>query len=165
MANKTLVARNVGRRWRSVRVNDDSKGIHMATAPAFEVIGDTEELYGIKGLPFVPAIRVPAGRDLIFVSGVLGGPVPGDDATDIRSETHRLFRTMEKVLGWSGATLADVISVNKFLVDVDRDNPTVVEVMGEYFEKFPTSTTVEVPRLVPPDLKLEVSAIAAVLPR
>ena len=124
----------------------------MATAPAFEVIGDTEELDGIKGLPFVPAIRVPAGRDLIFVSGVLGGPVPGDDATDIRSETHRLFRTMEKVLGWSGATLADVISVNKFLVD-------------EYFEKFPTSTTVEVPRLVPPDLKLEVSAIAAVLPR
>ena len=137
----------------------------MATAPAFEVIGDTEELYGIKGLPFVPAIRVPAGRDLIFVSGVLGGPVPGDDATDIRSETHRLFRTMEKVLGWSGATLADVISVNKFLVDVDRDNPTIVEVMGEYFETFPTSTTVEVPRLVPPDLKLEVSAIAAVLPR
>ena len=165
MANKTLVARNVGRRWRSVRVNDDSKGIHMATAPAFEVIGDTEELYGIKGLPFVPAIRVPAGRDIIFVSGVLGGPVPGDDATDIRSETHRLFRTMEKVLGWSGATLADVISVNKFLVDVDRDNPTIVEVMGEYFEKFPTSTTVEVPRLVPPDLKLEVSCIAAVLPR
>jgi hypothetical protein len=42
-----LVARNVGRRWRSVRVNDDSKGIHMATAPAFEVIGDTEELYGV----------------------------------------------------------------------------------------------------------------------
>ena len=87
----------------------------MATAPAFEVIGDTEELYGIKGLPFVPAIRVPAGRDLIFVSGVLGGPVPGDDATDIRSETHRLFRTMEKVLGWSGADARRCHSSLKFI--------------------------------------------------
>ncbi|WP_326836956.1 Rid family hydrolase [Amycolatopsis rhabdoformis] len=130
----------------------------------FTVIGDTEALTGVAGLPFVPAIRIPAGADLIFVSGVLGGPKNPGDPTDLRAELHRLFRNLEQVLNLSGATIADVVNVNKFLVDIDRDNAVVVEVMREYFERMPTSTTVEVTRLVPGDLRVEVSAIAAVRP-
>lgn len=130
----------------------------------FTVIGDTEEMTGIAGLPYVPAIRIPAGADLIFVSGILGGPKSPDDPTDLRSEMHRLFGNLEQVLAMSGASISDVVNVNKFLVDIDRDNEIVVEVMHEYFKRMPTSTTVEVPRLVPPNLRVEVSAIAAVHP-
>ncbi|MEW2506664.1 RidA family protein [Amycolatopsis sp. CA-161197] len=130
----------------------------------FTVIDETGEKTGVSGLPLVPAIRIPAGADLIYVSGVLGGPKNPDDPTDLRSEMHRLFANLEHVLALSGATIADVINVGKFLVDVDRDNEIVVEVMREYFKRMPTSTTVEVSRLVPPNLRVEVSAIAAVRP-
>ncbi|MCE7002259.1 RidA family protein [Kibdelosporangium philippinense] len=110
----------------------------MNPEPAFEVIGDTERIYGLSGLPFVPAVRVPAGRDLVFLSGVLGGATPDDDASDIRSETHRLFRNMARVLAEAGAEFTDIVSVTKFLVDIERDNSAVVEVMRQYFPVFPT---------------------------
>lgn len=130
----------------------------------FTVVGDAEQLYGFPGLPFVPAIRVPAGCDLIFVSGALGTPRDDDQDTDLRAETRRCFERLAEVLALSGATLDDVVSVTKLLVDIDRDNATVVEVMNEFFPRLPTSTTFEVSRLVPPDYRLEVNAIAAVRP-
>lgn len=131
----------------------------------FEVLGDNVEMYGIPGMPFVPAIRVPAGHDLIFISGVMGMPTPKDPGpTDIRSETHRAFRRMKEVLDLAGATFDDVVMVTKFLSDVENDNPTVAEVMAEYFPNMPTSTSVEVTRLIPP-IKMEINAIAAVKPK
>ena len=98
-------------------------------------VGDAETLYGMPGLPFVPAIRVPAGCELIFVSGVLGLP---------------------------DATLDDVVSLTKFLVDIGRDNAMVAEITCGYFPRLTTSTTVEVRRFVPEGPRLEVSAIAAI---
>lgn len=131
----------------------------------FTVIGDAEEMYGIAGMPFVPAIRVPAGCDLIFISGVMGMPVPYDQGpTDIRSESHRAFRRMKEILAKSGATFDDVVLVTKFVADVEKNNATVAEVMAEYFEQMPTSTTVEVTRLIPP-INMEINAIAAVRPQ
>ena len=135
------------------------------TAGGLEIYGTAEELYGHAGLPFVPAIRVPAGMDLIFVAGCLGGPDGDDDDDGIEAETHRLFKRMSRVLDACGATFDDVVQVQKVLVDMDRDNAKVVGVMREYFANMPTSMTFEVPRLVPPQLRLEVSAIAAGRPR
>lgn len=130
--------------------------------PVFESFGDSEDIYGVPGLPFVPAIRVPANRDLIFVSGVLGPPSADDDEPGMRAEVGRLLRNLERILGLSGASLDDVVSVTKFLVNISRDNSEVVEGMKEFFAHLPTSTTVEVSRLVPGDLRLEISAVAAV---
>jgi enamine deaminase RidA (YjgF/YER057c/UK114 family) len=128
----------------------------------FEVLGDAEEMYGIPGLPFVPAVKVPAGHDLIFISGVLGPATAEDPATDIRSEARRAFRHMADVLALAGATFDDVVSVDKFIVDMERHNPVIVEVMHEFFTRMPSSTTVEVTRLVPADLRFEIKAVAAV---
>lgn len=132
----------------------------------FTVLGDNEEIYGIAGMPFVPGIKVPAGCDLVFVSGVMGIPVAHDEPdgpTDIRSEAHRAFRRLGEVLAMGGATFDDVVMVTKFIVDAPTNNPVVAEVMAEYFDNMPTSTTVEVPRLMIP-IKMEVNAIAAVRP-
>ncbi|MHC5256379.1 RidA family protein [Streptomyces sp. UC4497] len=128
----------------------------------FEVLGDTEEMYGIPDMPFVPAIKVPAGHDLVFVSGILGPPTPEDPATDMRSEARRAFRHMADVLASAGATFDDVVSVDKFIVDMERNNPVIVEVLHEFFTHLPTSTTVEVPRLVPADLRFEIKCVAAI---
>jgi 2-iminobutanoate/2-iminopropanoate deaminase len=134
-----------------------------ASNSALRRISSTEEVYGYK-MPFVPAIRVPAGHDLVFVAGVMGTPDGDDDAPDVDSEVHRLFRRMGRVLEASGATFTDVVLVTKYLVNVEDDNPVIARIMPEYFKELPTSTTVEVPRLVPLNVRMEVDAIAAVLP-
>jgi enamine deaminase RidA (YjgF/YER057c/UK114 family) len=119
-------------------------------------------------LPFVPAIRVRAGADLIFVSGVLGTPeemAPGQEPsppTDIAVEAERIFTRMANVLALSGASLRDIVRVTKYMTDLDL-HPAVVSVMRKHFgDHLPTSTTVEVRRLVPRGFRLEVDAIAAI---
>jgi 2-iminobutanoate/2-iminopropanoate deaminase len=129
---------------------------------AFMAHGDATELYGISGLPFVPAIRIPSGGDLVFVSGCLGLPIAGDTENDVRSEVRRAFRALSRSLAGAGATLDDVVSVTKFLVDVERDNAIVAEETRVHLPHLPTFTTVEVVRLVPPDLHFEICAVAVV---
>jgi 2-iminobutanoate/2-iminopropanoate deaminase len=136
------------------------------TPRAFTVHGNADELYERPNLPFVPAIRVPAGGDLVFVSGAAGSPWGADTATDLRSETHRAFRRMRHSLELAGATVADVVVLTLYLTDIASDWPTVDEVMREHFGgHLPTSTAVEVTRLVPEGLRVEVTAIAVMRPR
>jgi enamine deaminase RidA (YjgF/YER057c/UK114 family) len=136
-----------------------------ATGEAPEVpftrLGSTKEMLGVE-YPYVPAIRVPAGCDLVFLSGATGLSRDGEGAPDLRSEVRRAFENLAESLALAGAGFDDVVSITKLLVDIERDNETVVEVMHEFFPRLPTSTTFEVSRLVPPDLRVEVNAVAAV---
>jgi len=135
-----------------------------STEPAFRIHGTTEEIFGVAGLPFSPAIRVPAGGDLVFASGCVGPPTPDDPASDLRSEVRRVYRNLERTLAAAGASLADVVSVTKYLIDIERDNAVVAEETVAHLPHLPTSTTVEISRFVPPDMRLEVSAVAVVRP-
>jgi 2-aminomuconate deaminase len=138
------------------------------TDETHEGIFETFTTERTKGRPFVPAIRVRAGADLIFVSGVLGGgdqmlpngePVPPGD---IRIEAERVFTRIKDTLALAGASLSDVVRITKYMTDLDQHG-AVVEVMRKHFgPHLPTSTTIEVRRLVPKGLGLEVDAIAAV---
>jgi enamine deaminase RidA (YjgF/YER057c/UK114 family) len=56
------------------------------------------------------------------------------------------------------------VSVTKYLIDIERDNAVVAEETVAHLPHLPTSTTVEIARFVPPDLRLEVSAVAVVRP-
>ena len=136
--------------------------MNSESAAAFMAHGDSGDLYGSPGLPFVPAIRIPSGGDLVFVSGCLGLPIPGDAEKDVRSEVRRAFRALSRSLAYAGAALDDVVSVTKFLFDLERDNAIVVEETRAHLPHLPTSTTVEVVRLVPPDLHFEICAVAVV---
>jgi 2-iminobutanoate/2-iminopropanoate deaminase len=120
------------------------------------------------GRPFIPAIKVQAGADLVFVSGVLGAgeemlpngePVPPGD---IRIEAERVFTRIKATLAMAGADLSDVVRITKYMTDLEQHG-AVVEVMRKHFGKhLPTSTTIEVRRLVPKGFGLEVDAIAAI---
>ncbi|MFI5612612.1 RidA family protein [Amycolatopsis sp. NPDC051903] len=128
----------------------------------FTPLGDAEELFGVPGLPFTPAIRLKPGTELVFASGCLGPPDGEDDDPSIEAEVRRAYRYLARVLALAGGGLEHVVSVTKFLTNLERDNATVARVTKEVFPILPTSTTVEVSRLVPPDLHFEVNAIAAV---
>ncbi len=90
---------------------------------------------------YSPAVR--AG-DLIFVSG----QVPIDPQTreligeDVGTQTRAVLRNLERVLGWAGATLDDVVSVTVYLADIgDWDDFNAVY-RDVFRVPYPTRTTV-----------------------
>jgi enamine deaminase RidA (YjgF/YER057c/UK114 family) len=103
--------------------------------------------------PFLsPVVR--AG-DLVYVSGnagllpgrpagAEGAWTPGElVAGGIEAETRQTLENIKAALTAAGATLADVVKVNTFLRDVDRDFHAYNRVYLEYFPtEPPTRTTV-----------------------
>jgi len=100
---------------------------------------------------------------LLFVSGRLGidpesQTVPGD----VVDQARIVFANIGRVLEAAGASFADVLKVTVFLTDIN-DRPKVNPVRREFFgEHRPASTLVEVSRLVRPEAKIEVEAIAGI---
>jgi len=135
--------------------------------PSFKVIS-TPRHEKLKHLPFVPAIEVRASSTLIFVSGIVGTPdempagQPFTPPGDIRIEAQRIFVRLQSTLALAGARLHDVVKVTKYMTDLDQHD-AVVAVMREHFgNHLPTSTTIEVRRLVPRGFGLEIEAVAAI---
>jgi len=109
---------------------------------------------GPPGHPFLsPVIR--AG-DFLFVSGnagLLPGCPPSGEGTNwqpgalvqggIEAETRRTLENIKLALEAAGGRLEDVVKVNTFLRDVDRDFHAYNKVYLEYFpSEPPTRTTV-----------------------
>jgi len=120
---------------------------------------------------YVHARRV---GDLLFLAGIgprmpvsdeiPGGPIRDADGNprdyDVEAQTRQVVRNVEAVLHASGATLADIIDVSVFLVDMDRDFQTFNRVYREYFESVgATRTTVAVDAL-PTPIAVEFKVIA-----
>ncbi|WP_341996637.1 Rid family hydrolase [Microbacterium sp. LWH7-1.2] len=124
--------------------------------------GSAEEVYGIPGLPFAPAIRVTGDHELIFVAGVLGPATAEDPSESVEAEVRRAYRNLERVLESAGGTLGDIVSMTKYVKDIAANNAVVESVTKTALPHLTTTTTVEIVRLVPADLHFEVSAIAAV---
>jgi reactive intermediate/imine deaminase len=112
------------------------------------------------------AHAVRAEGPQLFVSGVVpvdaeGHLVGGDDVVE---QARAVFRNLGEVLAAGGAELADVVKVTVFLTDID-DRPRINPVRQEAFGAArPASTLVEVTRLAVRGAKIEVEAVAVVLP-
>src|SRR4051812_47142419 len=93
--------------------------------------------------------RVLGVGNSVFVSGTgsadKSGIVVGDT---VYEQTTEIYRKISESLGLAGASLADVVRVCVYVVDID----TAGEFMKAHVEAFgtvsPTSTLVEVARLV-----------------
>lgn len=108
--------------------------------------------------PYSPAVR--AG-DFIYVSGQ--GPVdPKTDQYtygDIRHETRIVLENIRIILEGAGATMADVIKCNVYLVD-GRDFAAMNEVYATFFgENKPARTTIEC-KFANPQMKVEIDCVA-----
>lgn len=122
-------------------------------------------------MPYAPVIRVRAGSDLLFISGATALPIfhqhphehdKLDPPEDVREQTRNVMESLTWCLQAGGASWQDVVRTDVFLTDME-DQDAVGEVMGPYFAgDFPSSTMLEVSRLVDPRVKIEVNAIAVV---
>ncbi|HXS93841.1 MAG TPA: Rid family detoxifying hydrolase [Candidatus Limnocylindrales bacterium] len=109
--------------------------------------------------PYSPGVKC---GDFIYVSG----QIPVDPETnkpvtgDIKAETRQVLENVKRVLEGCGATIADVVKCNVYLVDV-TDFAAMNEVYSEYFgEAKPARTTVAVAALPLPGAKVEIDCIA-----
>ncbi len=123
-------------------------------------------------MPFAPGILVKGGQ-LLFVSGCTAmslyhshphRPEEFVFPDDIGEQARRVLDNIKLTLDKCGITFKDIVKVTKFFTDIDGQD-VVNAIMKEprYFgNHLPTSTTVEVKRLVVPGLKLEIEAMAVV---
>jgi 2-aminomuconate deaminase len=93
------------------------------------------------------------------VAGAAADPL-GTTRLDIRVQTRTVIEKLETVLALAGATLADVVEVSTFLVDMN-DFGGYNEVYAEFFGRDgPARTTVAVHQLPHPHLRIEIRAVA-----
>ena len=111
--------------------------------------------------------------DFIFVSGTSSrrpdNSIAGVDIIDemgtkhlnITTQTREVLKNIDKNLQSVGASLADVVDVTSFLVNMN-DFAGYNKAYGEFFEKEtgPTRTTVAVHQLPHPDLVVEIKVVA-----
>jgi len=129
---------------------------------AHEIIR-SEDLSEPAGV-FVQATRVPAGSDVIRVSGLTSRAKDGSTfaPNDIRAQTRHILENLTKILASVGATLDDVAKVTVYITDMN-DFDVIHEVRREFFVNTrPASTMVEVSKLVHDDMLIEIEAVAYV---
>jgi enamine deaminase RidA (YjgF/YER057c/UK114 family) len=89
-------------------------------------------------------------------------------AGDFRAQCDKAFENMELALAAAGASWADVVKINNYLIDITGNIGTFREVRDRHFKLkrgkvAPASTTVGIPALARPGALFEIEAIA-VLP-
>lgn len=115
---------------------------------------------------YSPGVRVPLGdgRSLLFISGQVasderGRLVGGDDPA---AQAEAVFARMREVLRAAGGELRHLVSVTIYLTDL-ADFPAVSAVRDRLLgDPPPSSTLVEVSRLVEEGRRVEVSGIAVI---
>jgi 2-aminomuconate deaminase len=117
--------------------------------------------------------HVKRAGDFVFVSGTsarrpdnsIAGVRATADGTivlDIREQTRAVIENVRKILESVGCGLADLVSVNAYLVNMN-DFAGYNEVYGQYFSyEGPTRTTVAVHQLPHPHLLIEMQVVAHV---
>ncbi|MGA0572588.1 RidA family protein [Variovorax sp. VNK109] len=109
--------------------------------------------------PYSPG--VVAGRHL-YVSGHTGSdPVTRDIANGVEAQTRQAFDNIRAVVETAGGTMSDVVKVNIFMIDMNRDFEAMNAVFRKVFPKNPPArTTVGVSHLARPGLYLEIEVVA-----
>ncbi|HYG46045.1 MAG TPA: RidA family protein [Bordetella sp.] len=126
---------------------------------------------GGKAVPRGKFPHIKRAGELLFVSGtsarlpdnrIAGAEVDamGTTRLDIRVQTRAVIENIADILASTGATLADVVEISTFLVNMN-DFGGYNEVYGEYFDaNGPARTTVAVHQLPHPHLLIEIKAVA-----
>ena len=108
-----------------------------------------------------------SGGKTVYISGQVAvnerGEVVGKG--DLRRQTQQAFDNLKVALAAVGATFADVVKSNLYVVGLKPELvPTIREVRSRYFsaDRPPASTLVGVAALVNPDWLIEIELVAVV---
>jgi reactive intermediate/imine deaminase len=113
--------------------------------------------------PYVHVTTATAGK-LVFVAGQIATDADGNivGEGDIEAQTVQVMDNLETALTAAGATFADVVKINNYVLDAS-EYPKVAPIRQRYLRPpYPASTLVEVKGLLFPGLLIEIEAIAVV---
>jgi enamine deaminase RidA (YjgF/YER057c/UK114 family) len=133
---------------------------------------DTTRYISPPSLPptkgYSQAVEVPAGARLVYISGQV--PVDRDGKLvgvgDFRRQVEQVFANLEVALKEAGATFADVVKLNFYVVDMTKVQD-LREVRDQHVNPaaLPASTLVEVRKLFRDEVLIEAEAVAAIVRR
>jgi enamine deaminase RidA (YjgF/YER057c/UK114 family) len=105
-----------------------------------------------------------SGTKTIYISGQVGY-ADGRVGESFDEQANMAYSNLNKELQSAGATAKDVVKINTYVVDLDRDKSKAIrKAKDQYFthENQPASTMVGVSALVMKELLIEVEATAVI---
>ena len=106
--------------------------------------------------PYTPGIL--AG-DTLYVSGQIGRDASGNIPSEFEAEVKQVIANAEAILKEAGMSLADVVSVQVYLTDMELFQRMNAAYTSLFKEPRPTRTTVGVAKLVGP-ARIEITMTA-----
>jgi enamine deaminase RidA (YjgF/YER057c/UK114 family) len=105
------------------------------------------------------AVRV---GDQVWVSGSTGTQPDGSIAESAGAQTRAALDTIELALHKAGASIADVVRVRSYVVDI-TEWEAIADALRERFGAVrPAMTMVEVARLISPEQRIEIEVDAVI---
>lgn len=125
-------------------------GLHRVTPP---------DMFDPTPMGFSPAVVVPAGTALAYVSGQL----PHDRTAYFANQVEQVLHALGDTLTAAGSDLAHTVMVTCLVVDLDDDRHAILSAARRrhFTGHLPTSTLIPVPRLVAAGALVEINAVAA----
>ena len=107
---------------------------------------------------FAPAIKV---GQTVYVSGQGGGRADGTMPESLEEQLDNAFAKVKQVLEAAGATMADIVELLSYHVDIQKDAHLVFAVKDRHIPSdFPAWTAVGVAGLAGAGMLVEIKAVA-----
>lgn len=115
---------------------------------------------------YTPTISVQGGRT-IYVAGQVSQDIHGNvvGKGDLLAQTEQVYKNLGLALAGAGATFADVVKLNVYVVGFQSQQRALLQSVREKYvskENPPASTLVGVQALARADFLVEIEAVAVV---